>query len=311
MREARHIAMTGATGFVGQALMDLALEQGLEVTALTRKPQAARAGVRWVLGDLNDAEALADLMQGAEAVVHVAGVVNAPTPAEFEAGNVAGTLAVLTAAAASGVRRFVHVSSLSAREPQLSAYGASKARAERLVKSSGLDWTIVRPPAIYGPRDRDLLELFRMAKWGVVTVPLFWKRGAGRMAVIHVDDLARLLLVLAGRQNAPIHRAFEPDDGLSEGWGHASFARAIGWAMERRVRVLPLPRMVLIAAAWADRLARRGGARLTRDRVGYMTHDDWVPSAGARVPRTLWKPQIVTRLGLRATAEWYRREGWL
>ena len=124
------LALTGATGFVGQALVERALAAWNTVRALARKEQAPREGVRWITGDLADSGALARLMRGAEAVIHVAGVVNAPDPAGFEAGNVACTLAVIEAAKAAGVPRLVFVSSLAAREPQLSVYGAYKAKAE-------------------------------------------------------------------------------------------------------------------------------------------------------------------------------------
>ena len=105
---------------------------------------------------------------GADAVIHIAGLINAADAAGFEPGNVGGTLAMIDAATAGGVRRFVHVSSLAAREPKLSLYGASKARAEELVERSGLDWAIVRPPAVYGPGDRETFELFQMARRGLI-----------------------------------------------------------------------------------------------------------------------------------------------
>ena len=275
--------------------------------ALTRKPQAPRDGVEWIAGDLGDKAALARLMRGAEAVLHVAGVVNAPDPAGFEAGNVAGTLNAIEAAVAAGVPRFVHVSSLSAREPDLSAYGASKARAEKLVRASGLDWTIVRPPGIYGPRDSEYLDLFRLARWGIVPVP----PREGRSSLIHVDDLARLLLALVPGGEAVTHRVFEPDDGHKGGWSHYELARAIGWAMGRRPWVVHLSRASLERAARADRLVRRSKARLTPDRVGYMAHPDWVVSEGACPPAALWQPKVPTREGLKATAKWYRQAGWL
>ena len=113
------LAITGATGFVGQALLDRALAEGQELRALTRRDQPPRAGVTWVQGDLDDTAALDRLVQGAEAVIHVAGVVNTPDPAELERGNVAGTLNLVEAALAAGVPRFVCVSSLSARERQI------------------------------------------------------------------------------------------------------------------------------------------------------------------------------------------------
>lgn len=145
------LAITGATGFVGRRTLALALEAGHSVRALTRRPQPPQAGVTWVAGALDTPDALADLVRGADAVIHIAGVVNAPTPEGFTRGNIDGTRAVLAAAEAAGVGRFVHVSSLAAREPGLSQYGRSKAGAEDAVRASPLAWTMVRPPAVYGP----------------------------------------------------------------------------------------------------------------------------------------------------------------
>lgn len=301
------LAITGATGFVGQALVDRALAAGFTVRALARKAQPPRDGVTWVSGDLADRTALDRLVTGAEAVIHVAGVVNAPDPAGFEAGNVAGTLAVIEAAKQAGVPRLVCVSSLSAREPQLSAYGASKAKAEKLVMASGLDWTIVRPPAIYGPRDREMFELFRIAKWGVLPVP----PKDGRASVIHVDDLAALLLALVPAKRTVSHKIFEPDDGRPAGWSHYELARAIGWAMGKRPWVLHLPQRMLQRVARLDGWLRKDRAKLTPDRVGYMCHPDWVVSERARVPARLWQARVETREGLKATAAWYRAQGWL
>ena len=300
------IAVTGATGFVGQALLDRAAAAGIEARALARSPQEARDGVEWIAGDLADRAALAALVRRTQAVVHIAGVVNAPDFAGFEAGNVTGTLNLVEAAVAAGVPRFIHVSSLSAREPQLSAYGASKLRGEKVVRASPLDWTIVRPPAVYGPRDREMLDLFRFAKSGVVPLP-----PRGRMAAIHVDDFARLLLALLPPGEDVGQRVFEADDGHPGGWTHRSFAKAIGWAVGRRITPLPLPAFALRAAARGDRMLRRAAAKLTEDRVGYMCHPDWTVRDEARPPAERWTPQIGTREGLKTTARWYREAGWL
>src|SRR6478735_5900674 len=186
------LAVTGGTGFVGAHLLDVALAAGHSVKALTRRPQGARAGVEWVSGDLADRGALEQLVGDADALIHLAGVITAPNSAAFELGNVAGTLSMLAAATAGGVHRFVHVSTLAAREPKLSLYGGSKRKAEDLVMSSGLDWAVVRPPAVYGPGDTETLELFRMAKLGLMLMP-----PKGRVSLLHVHDLARLLLALA------------------------------------------------------------------------------------------------------------------
>lgn len=301
------VAVTGATGFVGQALLDRAAQAEIPVKALTRKPQEQRRGVEWVGGDLDAKPGLEALMRSTEAVIHIAGVVNAPDAETFERGNVGGTLNVIEAAKAAGVSRLIHVSSLSAREPDLSVYGGSKARAEKLVMASGLDWTIVRPPGIYGPRDVDFFEMFRMARWGLVPVP----PKEGRSSLIHVDDLARLLLALLPGGEGVTGETFEPDDGRQHGWSHYELARAIGWAMGRRPWVVHLSRASLERAARADRLVRRGKARMTPDRAQYMAHPDWVVTHDARPPRSLWKPEVPTREGLKATAAWYRENRWL
>jgi nucleoside-diphosphate-sugar epimerase len=302
------IAITGATGFVGSAVLNEALTQGHQVKALARREQAPRAGVEWVSGDLGDTAALSALAAGVDAVVHVAGLTNTPDPAQFEVANVTGTANVIAAMVQADVRRLVLVSSLAAREPKLSAYGASKARAETLVEASGLDWTMVRPPAVYGPRDIDMLDLFRAAKWGVVPLP-----PGGATSIIHADDLARLLVVLAASNAAPTKkRLYEPDDGREGGWSHKELAQAIGQAVGKRSVLAPhLPRIILDAAATADRLLRGDRAKLTADRVSYMCHPNWVARFDRKVPPGIWQPQIAGEAGLKATAEWYAREGWV
>lgn len=300
------IALTGGTGFVGRAVIDLACRKGVPLRALARREQEPCDGVEWVRGDLADREALARLVEGADAVLHVAGVVNTPDPMGFHLGNVAGTEAVVEAATLAGVQRFVFVSSLAAREPGLSRYGQSKRHAEEAVQTSTLDWTIVRPPAIYGPRDREILELFRSAsRWSVVPMP-----PPGRASIIHVDDLARLLLALPGA-GAVSQRIFEPDDARENGWTHRELAQAIGQAVGRRVWAPHVPRQLMRAAARLDGLLRGKNAKLTPDRVGYMTHPDWVSRPDKAPPAHLWSAEIPTQEGLAATARWYRNQGWL
>ena len=119
------LAVTGGTGFVGSHLLDIVLAAGHQINALTRRDQPEREGIDWILGDLSSRDALEHLVDGVDAVIHVAGTISAQTASGFEIGNVAGTLAMLAAATAGGIHRFVHVSSLAAREPKLSLYGGS------------------------------------------------------------------------------------------------------------------------------------------------------------------------------------------
>lgn len=297
------LAITGGTGFVGGTLIELALAAGHEVRALTRRTQPPRDGVVWIEGALDRSDSLARLTAGADAIIHVAGVVNAPDRAGFAAGNVEGTHAMLAAAETAGVRRFVHVSSLAAREPSLSNYGWSKAEAEAHVAASPLDWVMIRPPGVYGPGDTDMLDLFRLARRGVAIAP------GGRISLIEVSDLARLLLALA--TNATPRAVYEADDGRAGGWSHADYAHAIGRAVGSRVVALPVPAAALMLAARIDLALRGTKAKLTRDRARYIAHPDWTIDPRHRPPPTLWTPQVATDAGLAATANWYRARGLL
>ncbi len=299
------LAVTGGTGFVGKRFIDLALAAGWQVKALARSAQPAQNGLNWISGNLSDPAALAALVSDADAIIHIAGAVNASDRAGFAAANIAGTQAMINAAKSVGVARFVHVSSLAAREPGLSNYGWSKAGAEDAVRASGLDWVMIRPPAIFGPGDRDQLDLFKAARLGVMPLP-----PAGRLSLLHVDDLTRLLMALAepGGQTGTI---FEADDGRERGWSHTDYARAIADALGRKALLLPLPPALIGLGAKIDRVLRGDKAKLTADRAAYICHPDWVIDTAARPPAALWVPQIETVTGLRETAKWYREAGWL
>ncbi len=299
------LAITGATGFVGRALLPLAVEAGWHVRALTRSPQPPQEGVTWITGALDLISSLNTLSQGSNAIIHVAGVVTAVNRAGFAAGNVDGTRNMIAAAAVNRVKRFVHVSSLSAREPDLSDYGWSKAEAETLVAKSGLDWTIIRPPAIYGPGDREMLDLFKMAKLGFVA-----QSPTRRLSLIEVSDLARLLLILVDSPET-IQALHEADDGHAGGWERHEFVQMIADSLGKSAVTLGLPGPLLRLAARIDEWARGSGAKLTRDRAAYLCHPNWVISDANRVPATIWKAQIDTPSGLRATAAAYRAAGWL
>lgn len=312
------IAVTGATGFVGHAVMEALC--GQSVRALTRREQPAGEGVKWVQGDLHNQAALEQLCDGADALVHIAGLTNTPDPAEFYAANVTGTANVIAAMEKAKCKRLVFVSSLSARKPELSAYGASKAEAEKLVEASKLDWTIVRPPAVYGPRDDDMLELFKTARLGFVPLP-----PGGATSIIYVSDLAQLLVRLVAPTASLIeeptsrkmtgitrNKTYEPDDGREGGWAHKEMAQAIGRAIGKNSVFAPhLPAALLSAAARADRLMRGDNAKLTADRVGYMCHPNWVARSDRKPPESLWKSRVSGEEGFAKTAAWYRDAGWL
>lgn len=300
--EGRTVALTGATGFVGAEVLDQLVEKGLAVRALTRRPQPERPGVTWIAGALDRPETLDELMREADVALHIAGVVNAPDRAGFEAGNGAGTAAMIAAMKRAGLRRLVHLSSLAARECDLSHYCWSKSLAEDHVLSSGLDWTMIRPPAIYGPRDTEFRELLRVARHGLLPVP-----PRGRSSLIHVRDLARLLVLLCGKGGDVHHgKVWEVDDGASGGLSHTELAAAFGRALGRRVIALPLPRPILMGFARFDRLMRGSRAKLTPDRVAYMYHPDWVANPVMKPPGDFWTPEITADKGLAEAAAEFR-----
>jgi uncharacterized protein YbjT (DUF2867 family) len=303
-RSVRTLAVTGGTGFVGQHLLRLALAQGYDVRALTRSWKPPEDEIVWVEGALHRPDSLLKLCAGADAVIHVAGMING-SRAQFEAVNVGGTAQMIDAARKAGVRRFVHVSSLAAREPELSAYGWSKMKSEKLVSASGLDWTIVRPPAVYGPGDRETLELFRMARRGFVALP-----PGGCFSVIHAEDLCRLILAVLEDPDSR-SELYEPDDGKDGGWDHRAFAGALGDVYGKKPMAVAFGKPMLRVAAGLDRLLHGKKAKLTPDRVGMYCHPDWVSSADRRPPPRLWCARVPTPVGLRQTADWYRSQGWL
>lgn len=305
MVAALKLAITGATGFVGGRLLELALEAGHEIRALTRRLQDDREGISWIHGALDHPSSLNRLVEGVDAVIHVAGVINARNKAGFETGNVGGTAAMLAATEKARTPRFVHVSSLAAREPDLSMYGGSKARSEELVRASSLPHAIVRPPAVYGPGDKETLELFRMAKAGIVLLP-----PRGRLSLIHVDDLGRLLLALC-EPDAPSACLYEPDDGTAGGWTHQQFAQALAAGFGRGAFAFSAPRMLISFGATIDRWLRGDEAKLTPDRAAYFCHPNWVADPARTVPPGIWRPEIPTAEGIAETARWYEQGGWL
>ena len=302
------LALTGGTGFVGGHTIAEALRRGHRVRALARKAQTPRDGLEWIPGSLADEATLRTLATGADVVLHIAGVTNAANRRGFEEGNILGSA---TLRRAIGARPLVHVSSLSAREPQLSTYGWSKLVGEQIARGAAGPVTILRPPAVYGPGDREFLELMKIASTGFVPFP-----SNSIAAMIYGPDLAEALVALAEDLAGPATSAghsFEIDDGTG-GYTPAEVATAIGGALGRTVRPLPIPPALLRLAAVADTgLARLKGAlpRLTQDRAGYMAHRDWSADSAPLRALGLWQPSTRLAEGMAATAIAYRAQGLL
>jgi len=308
------VAITGATGFIGAHVVRRLAADGWHVRILARRPvDPARfaAEVETVRGDLDDQVSLQRLLDGAVAVVHIAGLIKARSRAEFFRANAeaVGRLARI-AAAAPRPPRFVLMSSLAAREPTLSDYAASKLAGEEALIAAGdaLHWSILRPPAVYGPGDRATLFFFQAVGRGIG--PLLGAENA-RLSLIHVEDLAdAVAALLADERGAGL--IAEIDDG-GGGYGWREMIEAAAAAFGRRARTVRVPMAVPYALALANQALARIGYTpvLTPGKVREFYHHDWVCDPGPLMARTAWRPAVPLRQGFASTVAWYREHGWL
>jgi len=297
------VAVTGATGFVGPHLVAALARHGWKLRLLIRRwtPLPSLAGVEAeiVWGDLSDEASLEALVTGADAVVHAAGLIKARRPIDFDRVNRDGT-ARLSALAPD--MPFLLLSSLAAREPQLSSYAASKRAAEEEVARRSGRWLAVRAPAVYGPGDRETLAYFKMAKNGFALQP---DRPGARLSLIHVEDLAEGLALALDR---PVPSGmYEIDDGHLGAYGHADMAAAAGEAFGRPVRTIRVGQGLMSGVAFLNSL-RPGPQILTSEKVRELFHPDWT----VHEPRLPGDPvRYGLQEGFRHTILWYRRHGWL
>lgn len=280
----RLAAVTGATGFLGRRLVAALAADGWTVRALVRRDplRAAPTGVepQIVIGDLSEAAGLDRLCRGADVLIHAAGLIKAARSADFAAANVEGARRVAEAAERQGVPRMVLVSSLAAREPQLSAYAASKRAGEgAAAEVLGPRLSIVRPPAIYGPGDVETLPVFEAAR-RLPVMPVFDSRA--RIAMIHVEDAARQIAAAAARP--PERPLVALSDSRPDGYGWVEIAEAAARAVGRTPRLVRLPSAALAAAGWLGAVQRPCGGNplLTPGKSREMRHLDWSLTAEER-----------------------------
>ena len=303
------LALTGATGFIGNALLSKLSDSGWRVRALYR-PRKGRTppslpGVEWIMGDLNDTQALSALVTGTQAVIHCAGAVRGANRADFDSVNVDGALRIAQTVAQQGqMPRFLLISSLAARSPDLSHYAGSKWRAERAVKgvAVGLPWTIFRPPAVYGPGDREMLPLFRSIAKGFAPLPA----GAGRrLSLIYIEDLVTAVARWL-ETTAADGQTLELDDGCIGGYDWDTILNTAGRVLRdnRPVRHLPIPIPLMKSFAHVNLAAARifGYApMLTPGKVMEITHPDWVCNNYTFTQLTGWEPAFALEQGLART----------
>lgn len=340
------VLLTGGTGFVGSHVAEALVAAGHPVRCTVR----ARSDTRWLdpLGvettplDLASGSGAPEALAGVGTVIHVAGLTRARDPGLYRRVNAEATGRLAAEAAAAGVRSFIFVSSLAARGPDgaggpVGAYGRSKREAEERLRSAAgaMSVTVLRPPGVYGPRDTDLLPLFRMAARGWLVAP----RGGAPLQPLYATDAALAVLAAAfpagggqgpgGGRPAPAGGSTVEANGPPEGgrpgfgpypiaerarYGWEEVGAGLGRALGRRVRLVRLPAAVFEAAgAAAEAVARLLGRRpvfdrrRARDVARYGYTCDPAPAERALG----WWAETPLEEGLARTAAWYRDAGWL
>lgn len=313
----RLAALTGGTGFLGRHVAAALIARGWRVRMLTRRepdlPELAGADIETISGDLSDDAALARLVSGADAVIHLAGLVKAARRRTFFDVNAEGTAAAARAWRNEAPQaRFLLISSMAAREPQLSHYAASKRAGEERLReiAKGGDWRILRPGAIYGPHDKESLEVLKLAN---MPVQLMLGGADARISMIDVRDCAAAIAALAEHPGqGALH---ELTDARRDGYSWPELSRIGAAALGRTPRAVRLPAAILRAAGAGGALRARLTGRavmLTSAKVREILHKNWAADpALPPPPPEIWRPEIALEDGLRKMADHARRAGSL
>lgn len=298
MVERPRIAVTGATGFVGRNLLRDLTRASIPVRALARmrpnRQLSSNTGVEWISGDLSSEAALSELVRGTDCVIHLAGVTKAREASEFHEVNALCTAALVKAARAAGALHFVHVSSLTAQRPDVSAYARSKADSETLAaeNAGAMALTIVRAPAVLGPGDDATRPLFAALARGILPVPA-GRAGTFRFSVIDVADAARFLLWLASRPANGL-QTLAPAGHLNLGW--RDVAQSAERVLPRTIRRINIPPALMKVAGQTADLAVKLKAKpqlFSGGKVSELLSGDWI--ADTQVPNPISLDQTLER----------------
>ncbi len=297
------LAITGGTGFVGQHVIRQALSAGHDVRALIRspnkRPDISHDNLTWHTGALGDDDA--GFVRSVDVLIHIAGLINARSRAEFDRVNVEASGALAAAAQSANVPRLILLSSMAAREPQLSDYAASKHAGEAAVRETFKGpLAIIRAPAVFGPGDAATAPFFKAVEHGILPVPggKGWRHR--RLSIVYAKDLARDIITAAvpgGYDGQTVSPASWPDVT----W--PGFARMLSEASGKTVHPVPLPLSLLYPLAGLTSVASRmaGKGHLTLGKLNEFLYQDW--SSGETIQNAA-TPQDA----LRATLRYYKAQ---
>lgn len=323
------VLVTGATGFVGSHLVEALSPRVAAVRALVRPTSDVThldsLRIEHVVGGPEDGAGVAEAMRDVDVVFHLAAATRARGLPEYHAANVEGTRVVVEAALEARPRpgRFIYLSTLAAVGPStdgparpydtprpLTSYGETKRAGELvcLAAGSGMDVVVLRPPAVYGPRDRDLLVFFRLASRGLLPLPDGGRDR--RLQLIHVTDLAEAL-IRAGEAPAA-HGIYHVADPQAYAW--RDIATLIGRSVGRRARVVPVPATLIRSAAAVSEVFARVTGRpniFNREKALELLAPGWECDVSRAAEELGFEARIPLPQGLAETAAWYRGQNWL
>ena len=322
--------VTGSNGFIGSRLVEKLLHRGEQVRCLVRKTSNLRwikdLDVEFVYGELTDESSLNPAMKGVDVIFHLAGVTKARNRQGYFLGNYQGTINLINASKNYGFddQKFVFVSSLAAAGPApsptplseediskpISYYGKAKLAAEKAVLDMAPQRpvTIIRPPAVYGPRDSDVYQMFRYINKGLK--PLLG--GRDRLtSLVHVDDLVQGILLSADLQQSNGRLYFICEDSVYD-W--KTIADEIARIMNKRTFTIHIPISILDLVAFFSELGARitsKPALLNKQKVLEMKQQYWICDNSRAKKELGFLPTMPLSIGIADTVEWYRSNGWL
>ncbi|HMK60261.1 MAG TPA: NAD(P)-dependent oxidoreductase [Dissulfurispiraceae bacterium] len=315
--------VTGATGFIGGHLVEALINEGFDVTCLTRPTSNLRylegLNISFLHGDCTDPSTLSKV-HDFDYIFHLAGLTKFSSEDEAVRVNEKGTENIADAAIRgnSGLKRFVYVSSLAAAgpccqgkpliedcEPQpVSVYGRTKLGGEKAVlgRKGKMPFTIIRPPAVYGPRDRDLLVIFKMVKMGLVP---YW--GKAYYSFLYVDDLVHGIILSALKEEGEGEIFFMSDGGI---YSSDDLIAAISQALQCSPIKLGIPKFVMpLFGALAEKLP--GCSIINPDKMKEIRHSLWTCDSNKAREKLGFSPKVKIKEGAKWTADWYRIHNWL
>lgn len=301
-------AITGATGFVGKHLVTALITQGYQIKALTRRPQPKTDHIDWITGDLEDKAALARLMEDADVVFHLAGLVKAKSTEDFNRVNSYSVETLLNVLNQSSAKpHFILLSSLAARERYLSSYAESKRRGEEILieQAANLPWTILRPPGIYGPEDKETHKIFKAISARIAPLP---GKSDNRASWIYAPDLADAMIVVAGNSNCFGH-ILDVDDGAKDGYSNQEMYDTASDILGVKPIQIIIPKSILKFFAHFNVLFStifRYTPMVTPEKVNELCYPDWICRGPHVMKMTGWKAKTNLKQGFRKTLKWYK-----